>query len=47
MTGNFFLLDSKITIAWLKGGTDIADKIDKAKQISIQVLFWANYVMEL
>ncbi|MDQ2720107.1 MAG: hypothetical protein M3Z26_10175 [Bacteroidota bacterium] len=30
MTGNNFLLDTNIIIAWLKGEKTIAEKIDKA-----------------
>jgi hypothetical protein len=35
MTGNKFLLDTNIIVAWLKGEATIADKIDKAKEVHI------------
>ena len=38
MIGNKFLLDTNIIVAWLKGETTIANKIDKAKEIHIPVI---------
>ena len=38
MIGNKFLLDTNIIVAWLKGDTTIAGKIDKAKEIHIPVI---------
>ncbi|MFN0081448.1 MAG: type II toxin-antitoxin system VapC family toxin [Ferruginibacter sp.] len=38
MIGNKFLLDTNIIVAWLKGETIIANKIDKAKEIHIPVI---------
>ena len=38
MIGNKFLLDTNIIVAWLSGETNIASKIDKAKEIHIPVI---------
>ena len=38
MIGNKFLLDTNIIVAWLKGETTIANKIDKAKEIHIPII---------
>lgn len=38
MIGSKFLLDTNIIIAWLRGETSIADKIDKAKEIHIPIV---------
>ena len=38
MIGNKFLLDTNIIVAWLSGETNIAGKIDKAKEIHIPVI---------
>lgn len=38
MTGNKFLLDTNIIVAWLNGETVIADKIDKAAEIHIPII---------
>jgi tRNA(fMet)-specific endonuclease VapC len=38
MTGSRFLLDTNIISAWLKGEVNVADKIDKAKEIHIPVI---------
>lgn len=38
MTGNKFLLDTNIIVLWLNGESDIADKIDLAKEIHIPVI---------
>ena len=38
MTGNRFLLDTNIIVAWLNGEIAIADKIDNAKEIHIPII---------
>ena len=38
MTGNKFLLDTNIIIAWLKGEKGIADKIDNATEVNIPII---------
>ena len=38
MTGNKFLLDTNIIVAWLKGEKLVADKIDMAKEIYIPII---------
>ena len=38
MTGNKFLLDTNIIVAWLNGDKSIADKIDKADLVFIPVI---------
>jgi tRNA(fMet)-specific endonuclease VapC len=38
MTGNKFLLDTNIIVAWFNGELSIADKIDKAKEVHIPII---------
>ena len=38
MTGNDFLLDTNIIVAWLNGESAIANKVDKAHSIYIPVI---------
>lgn len=38
MTGNKFLLDTNIIAAWFNGEVNIADKIDKAKEVHIPII---------
>lgn len=38
MTGNNYLLDTNIITAWLKGETQVADRIDAANDISIPII---------
>lgn len=38
MTGNKFLLDTNIIVAWLKGEVSIADNIDKAKEVHLPII---------
>jgi tRNA(fMet)-specific endonuclease VapC len=38
MTGNKFLLDTNIIAAWFNGEPEIADKIQKAREINIPII---------
>jgi Predicted nucleic acid-binding protein, contains PIN domain len=38
MTGNKFLLDTNIISGWLKGESELADKIDKAEVVYIPII---------
>lgn len=38
MTGNNFLLDTNIVVAWLNGDSSIANKVDKAAAVYIPII---------
>jgi len=38
MTGNSFILDTNIVVAWLNGDLSIADKVDKAAAVYIPLI---------